>query len=133
MIDYIKIDKKYRLCNGTGKVKDFDEFEKLSLNSNSDVYILQNPNEEILAESIFEITDNICTIKNPAEVITARKLEKLREKRNLLLGAFDLWEKAVLRGREEDSEEIMQWYQDILDLNENSILDNIPEKITYYL
>lgn len=56
----------------------------------------------------------------------------LRNKRKPLLVAFDKWEKAVLRGREEDSKEIMEWYQNILDLNEEAF-NNVPERIKYYL
>lgn len=59
-------------------------------------------------------------------------LESLRDKRKPLLEAFDKWEKGVLRGREEDSEDIMNWYQDLLDLKE-STFENIPERIQYYL
>ena len=56
----------------------------------------------------------------------------LRAKRTLLLNAFDKWEKAVLRGREEDKEYIMSWYYDLLDLKEYAF-ENIPEEIKYYL
>ena len=56
----------------------------------------------------------------------------LRAKRKSLLEAFDLWEKAVLRGRATEDNIIMQWYYDLLDLKEEA-LDNVPEKIKYYL
>lgn len=56
----------------------------------------------------------------------------LRAKRVNLLEAFDKWEKAVLRGREEDNSNIMQWYQNILDLKE-SAFEKIPERIKYYI
>lgn len=59
-------------------------------------------------------------------------LAVLRDKRELLLLAFDKWEKAVLRGREEDSSIIMNWYQDLLDLKE-SAFDEIPDAVKYYL
>lgn len=59
-------------------------------------------------------------------------LERLRFKRKPLLIAFDKWEKAVIRGREEDSTEVMQWYQDLLDLKE-SAFENVPERINYYM
>lgn len=60
------------------------------------------------------------------------ELDELRVKRTVLLEAFDKWEKAVLRGREEDNETIMKWYTDILDLVLESYT-NIPERILYYL
>lgn len=59
-------------------------------------------------------------------------IENLRNKRAPLLLAFDKWEKAVLRGREEDSAEVMQWYQDLLDLVE-SAFENVPDRINYYM
>ena len=59
-------------------------------------------------------------------------IENLRNKRVPLLLAFDKWEKAVIRGREEDSAEIMQWYQDLLDLKEEAF-ENVPERINYYM
>lgn len=59
-------------------------------------------------------------------------MELLRSRRILLLSAFDKWEKAVMRGREEDSESIMTWYYDLLDLKE-SVFADIPERIQYYL
>lgn len=56
----------------------------------------------------------------------------LRKKRRNLLDAFDKWEKAVLRGREQDEYLIMSWYEDLKDLKETAF-KNIPERINYYL
>lgn len=56
----------------------------------------------------------------------------LRAKRKPLLDAFDKWEKAVLRGREQDDYYIMAWYNNLKDLQE-SAFESIPEKIKYYL
>lgn len=58
--------------------------------------------------------------------------DELRNKRKPLLEAFDLWEKAVLRGRENDSQEVMDWYRSLLDLDEIAF-ENIPKEIKYYL
>ena len=58
--------------------------------------------------------------------------DHLRNQRIALLNAFDKWEKAVLRGREIDSEEIMNWYESILDLEESAFV-NVPQRINYYL
>ena len=58
--------------------------------------------------------------------------DELRARREPLLEAFDKWEKAVLRGREQDSVVIMGWYQDLLDLVP-SAFENIPERVQYYL
>lgn len=60
--------------------------------------------------------------------------------RKKCLQAFDTWEKNVLRGREEDSESILEWYKEMLDfptkINENTKREDyptIPERIKYYL
>lgn len=58
--------------------------------------------------------------------------KEYRAKRNSLLSAFDKWEKAVLRGREQDDYYIMSWYRDLLDLK-NSAFENIPARIKYYM
>lgn len=50
---------------------------------------------------------------------TAEQLkDMLRAKRTSLLNAFDKWEKAVLRGREQDDYVIMAWYIDLKDLQD---------------
>ena len=61
-----------------------------------------------------------------------KELNKKRIKRKQLLEAFDKWEKAVLRGREEDDDSIMLWYYDLLDLKE-SAFENVPTAIQYYI
>lgn len=73
------------------------------------------------------------------EYLAAEKLKKekkalntLRAKREILLEAFDKWEKAVLRGRETEDESIMTWYNDLLDLKQ-SAFTTIPDAIKYYL
>lgn len=73
-------------------------------------------------------------LENEQRIVYSPALKKaqLRVKREPLLIAFDKWEKAVLRGREEDSAEIMQWYQDLLDLVE-SAFENVPDRINYYM
>lgn len=69
-----------------------------------------------------------------AEELEERELKRLRVQRKPLLEAFDKWEKAVLRGREEESDADMQWYGKLLDLDETAFEDgNIPERVKYYL
>jgi hypothetical protein len=55
-----------------------------------------------------------------------------RQLRDPLFDAFDLWEKAVLRGREVDDPEIMEWFTRLKDLDVDA-LQNIPERVQYYL
>lgn len=66
------------------------------------------------------------------EEIEERKKAQLRARRKSLLEAFDKWEKAVLRGREDDSADIMAWYQSLLNLEESAFFD-VPERVEYYL
>lgn len=56
----------------------------------------------------------------------------MRQVRKNLLTAFDIWEKAVIRGRETDNRAVMQWYQDLLDLK-TSAFENIPEVIKKHM
>lgn len=64
---------------------------------------------------------------------TAEELKDiLRDKRTTLLNAFDKWEKAVLRGREQDDYAVMLWYQELKDLKDTAFTI-IPERIKYYL
>ena len=64
--------------------------------------------------------------------IEGRKKAQLRARRTSLLEAFDKWEKAVLRGREDDSADIMAWYNSLLNLEESAFGD-VPERVEYYL
>lgn len=66
------------------------------------------------------------------ELYNKYKLDKLRQTRSKLLKAFDLWEKAVLRGRESDSDTVMKWYSSLLDLDQDGFT-NIPYQISYYI
>jgi hypothetical protein len=62
------------------------------------------------------------------------RFNDLRAKRKALLGAFDKWEKAVLRNREQDDAFVMSWYYQLLDLDESAFEEiNIPLRIKYYL
>lgn len=49
------------------------------------------------------------------------KLFEFRIHRENMFKIFDIWEKAVLRGRETDDQDVMNWYQEMLDF---------PEQIT---
>lgn len=83
-------------------------------------------------EAYDEYEDIQIYIPYSAEELEERKNNRLREKRLPLLAAFDKWEKAVLRGREEDDEKVMAWYRAILDLDENA-LEEMPKRVAYYL
>ena len=66
--------------------------------------------------------------------------EMFRRRRKYYLQAFDIWEKNVLRGREQDSQEVLDWYQTMLDfpdsITENTTFQDypqIPEVLKNYL
>ena len=107
---------------------------------NAQSYPLNDTAIEISEETLSQIgiskcfdVENNCVIDydNTEDLEEERKFN-LRLKRGHLLSAFDIWEKAVLRGREEESQEVMKWYYDILDLDETAI-NNVPEKVKKYL
>lgn len=72
------------------------------------------------------------TIQKPSEPTEEEKLSYLRSERATLLNAFDKWEKAVLRGRQTDDENVMIWYNKLLNLEQDAF-ENIPEAVRYYL
>lgn len=77
--------------------------------------------------------DNNSEIRNLEFNEAEYKLNQFRKKRKYLLDeGFDKWEKAMLAGRESNDENIYQWYDDLKELKE-SALENIPERIRYYL
>ncbi len=64
----------------------------------------------------------------PASAATEIK----RQLRAPLLTAFDKWEKAVLRGREEENAEVMAWFHSLLNLEQQAFCV-IPPAVQYYL
>jgi len=55
------------------------------------------------------------------EELLERRFTNFRKLREQQFKAFDIWERAVLRGRETDSIDVVNWYQEMLDF---------PEQIT---
>ena len=70
------------------------------------------------------------------ELAEERKKNTLRAKREPLLTAFDIYKSNVLIGAvsptDEEKQEVIAWYHEILDLSEQAI-DNPPEIIKKYL
>jgi len=60
------------------------------------------------------------------EELLERRFVHFRTLREQQFKAFDIWERAVIRGREEDSQEVMDWYQNMLDFT-----NEITEHTTY--
>lgn len=55
------------------------------------------------------------------EELLKRRFTHFRKLREQQFKAFDIWERAVLRGRETDNIDVINWYQAMLDF---------PEQIT---
>lgn len=132
---YLKIDKRFIAHHPAVEAKeavykdrkgDFDEYGGYLIYKD-----LVCPAVEA-KDAYDEYEDIWVFVEYTAQEFQERKLTELRNKRINLLSAFDKWEKAVIRGREDEDEDIMDWYCDILDLREYAF-DNIPERIKYYL
>lgn len=74
------------------------------------------------------------------EELLERRFTHFRKLREQQFKAFDIWERAVIRGREEDSIDVMNWYQEMLDfpeqVTENTTSDDypvMPEALKKYL
>lgn len=99
---------------------------------NTAIEVSQEVLDNIGKSYCFDVENNKVIPYDNTEDLRIAKENELRAKRKPLLEAFDLWEKAVLRGREEDSTEVMDWYRSLLDLDEIAF-ENIPKEIKYYL
>ncbi len=86
-----------------------------------------------------EIEDIYVYVPYTSEELIENKKMLLREKRELLLRAFDIYKANVNYGVEIENDTqrsiILNWYQQVKDLNEHYIVNekNIPERIKYYL
>ena len=112
---------------GKDKLSEYSDFA-----NENNLYIADLPSIEGVDEDGEPIMIRQFILAEVPEPTEEEIKDGLRLVRSRLLEAFDKWEKAVLRGREEDSEEVMIWYRSILDLNETAI-KNVPAKIDYYI
>lgn len=84
----------------------------------------------------FDLENNCVVDYDNTEDLKRQYLEELRAKREPLLKAFDIYKSSVAYGvefeNEEQREEIVKWYGDLLHLEE-SAFNVIPERIRYYL
>lgn len=91
---------------------------------------------EMQLENIFDHLYLNDVLIYDTEGVELKRVNALRDKRKVLLNAFDTYNINVTRGfikeNEEQKQAIVEWYQSILDLDENAI-NNPPERIKYYL
>lgn len=98
---------------------------------------------EVSKEDIDKIIDEFWAYKfvdgkfvKDGNLIKEHGLNLLRDKRTTLLSAFDIYKSnlivGILNPTEEEKEEILNWYNRILDLDEDAI-NNVPSLISKYL
>ena len=116
---------------------DFVEYvAQENLDPSKQIYITDEDRLAIGITKCFDLENN-CVIDydNTIDKIIEHKNE-LRAMREPLLIAFDKYKSNVNYGvefeGEEQREEIVKWYNAIKDLDEDAI-NNVPEKIKYYL
>ena len=130
--------KNMRLVQIKDKFRcDFIEYVPIEeLDESKQIYITDEDRLSIGLTKCFDVENN-CVIDydNTIDKIIEHKNE-LRAKRVPLLKAFDVYKSNVAYGvefeNEEQREEIVKWYGDLLHLEE-SAFEVIPERIRYYL
>ena len=124
----IRTEPEILACEEQGHYKIVQEYP----NGGKDVeWIVDREKREYVPEKTIE-EKILIYVPFTAEEMNLQKKQLLRQRRVILLEAFDKWEKAVMRSRELDDSSIMEWYYKLLDLDEYSI-ENIPTRIQYYL
>ena len=90
--------------------------------------------DQIGITKCFDVENNRVIDYDNSEDLRIQKIEELRQKREPLLQAFDIYKSNVSYGIETDNnrEEIVVWYKAILDLEESAI-DNPPIEIRRYM
>ena len=100
------------------------------------IFVTDEDLEQIGLTKCFDVENNcVVDYDNTIDKIIERKNE-LRARRVPLLRAFDVYKSSVAYGvefeSEEQREEIVKWYGDLLHLEEIAF-EVIPERIRYYL
>lgn len=149
---YLRLDKLFivhheaipqKVIKSASQIADEYRMQGKTVNFRDDgnLYVVTNvyPNGGIDEELIEDIVEEGKEAYDEYEDIqvyipyTEEELKDIkRSKRIVLLNAFDKWEKAVLREREQDDYIIMSWYKDLLDLKD-SAFDIVPDRIKYYM
>lgn len=119
---------------------DFIEYiPKEELDETKQLYLTDEERYSLGITKCFDLENNCVIDYDNTEDLKKQKLEELRAKREPLLNAFDKYKSNVVYGVEIENDTqrsiILNWYQQIKDLNENYIVkeENIPNKIKYYL
>lgn len=124
--EYIEIPEGYAIVRNNEENNLYFDLTKFKAHKNDIIAPVDTDLEVYLIKGRSLIVDEL--------KIQEKELEQLRMKRNyVLLPALDKFEKNVIMGREEADEQISKiWYQQILDLDKDAIL-NPPTKIQYYM
>ena len=100
------------------------------------IFVSQEDLDQIGITKCFDLENNrVVDYDNTIDKIIEHKNE-LRSMRTPLLKAFDVYKSNVAYGvefeNEEQREEIINWYNSLLQLDE-SAFENVPERVRYYL
>ena len=106
------------------------------LDESKQIYISDEDRLAIGQTKCFDLENNCVIEYDNTEDLERERKQELRRLREPLLLAFDKYKSNVNYGvefeSEEQREEIIKWYGNLLHLEE-SALDIIPERIRYYL
>ena len=103
------------------------------------IFVSQEDLDQIEKTKCFDIENNCIIDYDNTQDELNKKQDELRSQRAPLLKAFDIYKSNVNYGIIQETEVrkniIIEWYNKILDLNEDYITkeENIPYEILYYL
>lgn len=130
-----EINGKYVVITSKFNCQDFPLNEKAIFVSYEDLAKI----DRINGTKCFDLENNRVVDYDNTEHLKTQHLEELRMLREPLLIAFDKYKLNVFYGIELENEkqvnEILYWYKQIKELNEDYITDKelIPKRIKYYL
>lgn len=130
--------KKIYFEKNTGFLKFLPEKESLEDIYFDSLYITEEIYQKVICAPIGYkwryVNNNFELFPYDLELIKQQKKQVLRDKREIILKAFDIYKINVFYGIDSDAnhQAILTWYQAILDLDEEAI-KNPPQEVRKYL
>lgn len=122
----------------TRKIERMDDFKMVIEDINLKTIEVEDDNlpDDIFTRMSTYKVDNNEQFYKDEELVREYELDKLRAKREPLLKAFDIYKSNLIVGAislpEEQKQEVITWYNEVLDLSEDAI-NNPPTVISKYL